>query len=97
MHTETIKALDVLSKDLNLPKETILDESLKVFLEKKLREIKTAIFKIAVKYNVSSVKEFEDLYKKGKVEEKDTWEDLQKLDHLEFKRDEIEKLIEGLK
>lgn len=97
MHTQTMKAIDILSKDLNLPKETILDESLKAFLEKKLREIKTAIYKIAIKYNISSVKEFDDLYKKGKVEEKDTWEDFQRLDHLEFKRDEIENLLRELK
>lgn len=88
-----IKELDALAEKLNLSKEEMLRESLKFFLERKLREIKTEIFKIRTKYGVSSVKEFEELYKKGKIEEKDTWQELQRLDHLEFKKDELEKVL----
>jgi len=46
-----------------------------------------------MKYGVSSVEEFEARYKKGEIEEKDTWQDLQRLDHLEFKKDELEKAV----
>lgn len=88
-----IKELDALAEKLNLSKEEMLRESLKFFLERKLREIKTEIFKIRTKYGVSSVEEFEELYKKGKIEEKDTWQELQRLDHLEFKKDELEKVL----
>ena len=85
--------LEAVAREFNLSREALIEESLKVFLERKLREIKTEIFKITGKYKVSSVKEFEELYKKGEIEEKDTWQDLQRLDHLEFKRDELEKLL----
>lgn len=88
-----IKELDALAEKLNLSKEEMLRESLKFFLERKLREIKTEIFKIRTKYGVSSVEEFEELYKKGKIEEKDTWQEFQRLDHLEFKKDELEKVL----
>ena len=44
-------------------------ESLKVFLEKKLRGIKTEVFRLTGEYRVSSVKELEELYKKGEIEE----------------------------
>jgi hypothetical protein len=71
----------------------LIEKSLKIFLERKVREIKTEIFKITGKYNISSVEELEELYKKGEIEEKDSCQDLQKLDHLEFKRDELEKLL----
>lgn len=91
-----MKELDALAKNLNLSKEEMLKESLKVFLERKLREIKTEMFKIRTKYGVSSVKEFEELYRKGEVEEKDTWQDLQRFDHLEFKKDELEKALRTL-
>jgi hypothetical protein len=94
MQTENNKTLEVLAKEFNLSKDTILKESLQIFLEKKLREIKTEIFKITGKYKISSIEEFEELYKKGKTEEKDSLGDYQKLDHLEFKRDEIEKLLQ---
>ncbi|MDN3514080.1 MAG: ribbon-helix-helix protein, CopG family [Candidatus Brocadia sp.] len=91
-----MKELDALAEKLNLSKDEMLRESLKFFLERKLREIKTEIFKIRTKYGVSSVEEFEELYRKGEVEEKDTWQDLQKLDHLEFKKDELEEVLRTL-
>ena len=90
------KELDALAEKLNLSKDEMLRESLKTFLERKLREIKTEIFKIRTKYGVSSVEEFEGLYRKGKIEEKDTWQELQQLDHLEFKKDELEKVLRTL-
>jgi len=85
--------LEALAREFNLSKEALIEESLKVFLERKLREIKAEIFKIAGKYKVSSVEELEELYKRGEIEEKNSWQDLQKLDHLEFKRDELENLL----
>ncbi|NUO09853.1 MAG: ribbon-helix-helix protein, CopG family [Candidatus Brocadia sp.] len=91
-----MKELDALAEKLNLSKDEMLRESLKFFLERKLREIKTEIFKIRTKYGVSSVEEFEELYRKGEVEEKDTWQDIQKLDHLEFKKDELEEVLRTL-
>ena len=91
-----MKELDALAEKLNLSKDEMLRESLKFFLERKLREIKTEIFKIRTKYSVSSAEEFEELYKKGKIEEKDTWQELQRLDHLEFKKDELEKVLRTL-
>lgn len=91
-----MKKIEVLAEKLNLSKEEILRESLKFFLERKLRELKTEIFKIRSRYGIASVEEFEELYRKGKIEEKDTWQDLQKLDHLEFKKDELGKALETL-
>jgi len=93
MKSETNKTLELLAKEFNLTEDMLIKEGLKIFLERKLRDIKTEIFKITGKYNIKSIQEFEELYKKGKVEEKDSWEDYKKLDHLEFKKDQIEKLL----
>ena len=90
------KQLAVAAEKLNISKEEMIRESLKVFLEKKLREIKTEMYEIRVKYKVSSVEEFEELYRRGQIEEKDTWQELQRLDHLEFKKDEIEGILRSL-
>ncbi len=90
------KELEDLAEKLNISKEEMIRESLKVFLERKLRVIKAEIFEIRVKYRVSSVEEFEELYKKGEIEEKDTWQELQRLDHLEFKKGEIEGILRSL-
>lgn len=97
MHIATNKAIDVISKEFHISGDAVLDEGIRYFLEKKLREIKTEIFRITGKYNISSVKEIDELYRKGLVEEKDSWEDFQRLDHLEFKKDEIKKLLQGLR
>ena len=96
MQIETNKTLDVLAKEFSLSKDAIIKEGLKIFLERKLREIKTEIFRITGKYKITSVEELEELYKRGEIEEKDSLGDYQKLDHLEFKRDEIEKLLQEL-
>ena len=91
-----MKEIEELAEKLNLTKEEMVRESLKLFLERKLREIKTEIFSIRSKYGVASVEAFEEKYKKGEIDEKDTWQDLQKLDHLEFKKDELEKAFRAL-
>ncbi|WDN90760.1 hypothetical protein BuS5_03731 [Desulfosarcina sp. BuS5] len=96
MQTVIDKTLDVLAKEFNLSRDLLIKESLKIFLERKLREIKTEVFRLSGKYRVSSVKEMEELYKKGEIEEKDSWRDYQKLDHLEYKKAEIEKLLDEL-
>ena len=96
MQIETNKTLEILAKEFSLSKDAIIKEGLKIFLERKLREIRTEIFRITGKYKVSSVEEFEELYKRGEIEEKDSLDDYQKLDHLEFKKDEIERLLHEL-
>ncbi|MEA1965589.1 MAG: hypothetical protein U9O41_10780 [Candidatus Aerophobetes bacterium] len=88
-----VEKLDILAREFNLSKEAIIEESLRVFLERKLREVKTEIFKIRGKYGISSVEKLEELYRKGKIEEKNSWQDLQKLDHLEFKRNKLKKFL----
>lgn len=97
MLAEITKTLEVLSKEFSLSQDVIIKEGLKIFLERKLREIKAEIFRITGKYKITSAEEFEQLYKTGEVEEKDSWNDYQKLDHLEFKKDEIGKLLQEFK
>ncbi|RLD36788.1 MAG: hypothetical protein DRI83_04950, partial [Bacteroidetes bacterium] len=74
--------INELPEKLNLSQQNMIKENLKVFLERKLRELKVEIFRIRSKYGISSVEEFEELYKRGEIEEKNTWQDLQRLDHL---------------
>jgi hypothetical protein len=96
MVSVAMQTIQTISTEFQLSQETILQESLKVFLEKKLREIKTEIFKIYGKYSVTSVETLESCFEKGILEEKDALNDYHKLDHLEFKRDEISKILSKL-
>lgn len=74
----------------------MLKQGLRTFLERQLREVKAEIFQITGRYGVSGVEEMEARYRDGTLEEADTWRDLQRLDHLEYKRDRLLKLLEAL-
>ena len=94
--TKTQKVMDALAQELRLPKQDILERGLKTFLEMNLREIRVEIFQIAGKYGISSVEGLEERYKRGTLEEGDTWRDFQRLDHLEYKREQLERLLKEL-
>ncbi|HCP31970.1 TPA: hypothetical protein DIT45_01780 [Candidatus Acetothermia bacterium] len=85
-----------LARELGASKESILEQGLQTFLEKKLREIKVEIFQIATRYHVASAAEMEGQYRNGTLEEAESWRDLQRLDHLEYKRDQLSRLLEGM-
>lgn len=91
---ETI--LKMVAKELHLSEEDLLKQGLHTFLERQLREVKAEIFQITGHYGVSGVEEMEARYRNGTLEEAATWRDLQRLDHLEYKRDRLLKLLEAL-
>jgi len=88
--------LKTVAEELHLCEEDLLKQSLRAFLERQLRELKAEIFQITGRYGVSGVEEMEARYRDGTLEEADTWQDLQRLDHLEYKRDRLLKLLETL-
>ncbi|MCX6581379.1 MAG: hypothetical protein NT166_14495 [Candidatus Aminicenantes bacterium] len=97
MQTATEYYIGNVAETLNISRDEMIRESLRFYLEKKIRELKTEIFKIRTKYSVSSIEEFEGKYKTGEIEEKDSWQEFQQLDHLEFKKDELEKALGAIK
>jgi hypothetical protein len=86
------KTLEHISSVLQISREEIVRQSILAFLEKKQREIQAEILLLSGKYGIHTVQEFENLYKEGKLEENGTFEDFQKMDLLEFKIDQIQKL-----
>ncbi len=89
--------INSVAETLNLTGEEIIRESVRFYLEKKIRELKTDIYKIRTKYGVSSIEDFDEKYRNGEIEEKDSWQEFQKLDHLEFKKEELEKTLATIK
>ena len=85
-----------LARELGASKESILEQGLRTFLEKRLREIKVEIFQITSRYNLSSAAEMEERYREGSLEEAGSWRDLQRLDHLEYKRDQLSRLLKEM-
>jgi len=97
MNTNTQKIIRNIAKDFELPYDLFLQESSQLFLEKKLKKIRIDILEIAGRYGVSSISEFENLYKQGKIEESQTFDDYKLLDRLEYKKEKIEKLLKKIK
>jgi len=89
--------IEAVAKQLNLSREEIIRESLRFYLGRKIRELKTDIYKIRLKYGVSSIEDFEEKYKKGEIEERDSWQEFQQLDHLEYKKEKLEETLAALK
>jgi hypothetical protein len=88
--------LKTVAQELYLSQEELLRQGTRSLLERQLREIKAEIFQISGHYGVSSVEEMEARYRDGTLEEADSWRDLQRLDHLEHKRDRLLELLEAL-
>jgi len=86
--------LNTVAQELHLPQDELLKQGLRTFLERRLCAVKADIFDICGRYGVSSVQGMEARYRDGTLEEADSWRDLQRLDHLEYKRDRLQQLLE---
>jgi hypothetical protein len=94
MPTQAVQILSTVACELGISEDDLLKQGLRSFLERQLRKVKAEIFEISGRYGVSSVTEMEVRYRDGTLEEADSWRDLQRLDHLEHKRDCLLQLLE---
>ncbi len=90
------KLSEMVAHELSIPADKLFFSAIKALLEKNLLQLNSNLLSIAGKYGINSIYEFEKLYEKGMVEEKDSWEDFQKFDHLEYKRDKIRDILKSL-
>jgi len=96
MAVQTNTILSAVAQEMHISESDLLKQGMRVLLERQLREVRAQIFEITGRYRVSSVEEMEARYKNGTLEEADSWRDLHRLDHLEYKRDRLLQLIEAM-
>ncbi len=94
MPTQAVQILSTVARQLGISEDDLLKRRLRSFLERQLCEVKAEIFEISGRYGLSSATEMEAHYRDGTLEEADSWRDLQRLDHLEHKRDCLLQLLE---
>ena len=85
--------VQMVEKELKIPREKLVEEGVKQFLEMELRNLSIQIKKVAGRYGVSS---FDELWRKletGKITESECLDDLSKLEYLELERKKITKLL----
>jgi hypothetical protein len=97
MSTNTQEVIKNIAKDFDLPYDLFLQKSSQLYLEKKFKKIRIDILEIAGKYGISTISDFENLYKQGKIDESNTFNDYKRLDRLEYEKDKIEKLLNQIK
>jgi len=96
MASQTIAILSEVAEELHIPEDDLIRRGLHSYLERQLRTIQADIFELTSRHNVVSVEEMDGHYRNGTLEEADTWQDLQRLDHLEYKRDRLQQLLDTL-
>ena len=95
MSVQVQSVFKIAAQELRLFPEDLLRQGTRALLERQLREVKAEIFRITGRYGVVSVKEMEERYRDDTLEEADSWRDLQRLDHLEYKRDRLLELLKA--
>jgi hypothetical protein len=93
MAVQSEAILSTVAQELHVSEDELLKQGLRSFLERQLREVKAQIFEISGRYGISSVEEMEGRYRDGTLEEADSWRDVQRLDHLEHKRDRLLQIL----
>jgi len=96
MTLPTTEILSDVAEELHIPEDELIRIGVQSYLERQLRTVQAEIFALLSRHNVAGVDDMEDRYRSGSLEEADTWQDLQRLDHLEFKRDRLQQLLETL-
>ncbi len=89
--------LNMVEKELNIPKKQLLEEGVKHFLEIELKSLSIEIKKLSSKYGVNSFNKLWEKLESGELTESDCFDDLSKIEYLELEREKIVKLLEKTK
>jgi hypothetical protein len=79
---------------LQLSPQELERESLRVFLNHRLRLVESQLLNLAQKYGARTITDLDKLVQDGKIHEAEAFEDYFEFDHLEAERDA---LLESLK
>lgn len=89
---ETILLKEV-AEILNLPEQEVERESLKTFLEDKLKKLLIEQLQLTRKYGIKNLDEIEKFYAEEKLSERESWEDYFELQHIESEIESVKKAL----
>ncbi|TKB75352.1 MAG: hypothetical protein E8D45_07690 [Nitrospira sp.] len=85
-----------IARKLDIDARLLEKESLRVYLEARIRQVDADLFRLAKKYGVQTVQELDALVLQGKLHEAETFEDFFAFDHLESERDKLSEALSSL-
>lgn len=88
--------LEDVAQQLGMRQEDLVQQSLRYFLEGKIRALSADLAILKNKYQILSIEAFDELYESGAIEEKDSWRDYQQFDNLSSKINQLQELLKEL-
>ncbi|ODS34772.1 MAG: hypothetical protein SCARUB_00032 [Candidatus Scalindua rubra] len=89
--------LNMVEKELKIPKKQLIEEGVKYFLEVELRNLSIEIKKNSSRYGVNSFNELWEKLESGELTESECFDDLSRLEYLELEKEKVVKLLEKTK
>jgi len=81
---------------LDMTPERLVHDSLRTYLERKLRITESELFTLARRYGVQTVFELDQAVQAGRFHEPEAFEDYFRFDHLEHKQASLRELLAQL-
>ncbi|HIC92395.1 MAG TPA: hypothetical protein EYP21_10130 [Syntrophaceae bacterium] len=85
--------LQRVEKELKIPKDRLIEEGIKHFLEMELRNLSIEVKKLGSRYGVDSFKGLWQKLEAGEITEAECFDDLTRLEYLELEKEKISKLL----
>jgi hypothetical protein len=93
---EVAMLIEQIAQKLETEPQTLERDSLRLYVERKLRIIESELLRLAHKYGVQDVTELDEMIMQGKYHEDEAFEDYFEFDNLESKRDTLVSVLESL-
>ena len=87
---------ETIAPKLSLTPEELERESLRLFLDHRLRLIESQLLELAQRYGVQTVTELDERIQRGDFHESEAFEDCFEFDHLEAERDAVQDSLREL-
>lgn len=88
--------IEQIAQKLETDPQTLERDSLRLYVERKIRVIESELLRLAHKYGVQNVTELDEMIRQGKYHEEETFEDYFEFDNLENERDTLVSVLESL-
>jgi hypothetical protein len=93
---EVAMLVEQIAQKLETEPQTLERDSLRLYVERKLRIIESELLRLAHKYGAQNVTELDEMIRQGKYHEDEAFEDYFEFDNLESKRDTLVSVLESL-
>jgi hypothetical protein len=88
--------IEQIAQKLETEPQTLERDSLRLYVERKIRVIESELLRLAHKYGVQNVTELDEMIRQGKYHEDEAFEDYFEFDNLESERDALVNVLESL-